>query len=51
MHENTHKSVNENNTLFSFTFLCKFSEFFFFDEAFKATNMLQLYTTNFLYGF
>ena len=47
MHENLHKNVNEN--IFSFTFLCKFS--WTLCWAIKATNMLQLYTANFLYGF
>ena len=43
IHENLHKNVNEN--MFSFTFLCKFSWVLW--KAIKATNMFQLYTTNF----
>ena len=43
MHETLHKNVNEN--MFSFTFLCNFPW-----RAIKATNMLQLYTANFLNG-
>ena len=44
IHENLHKNVNEN--MFSFTFLCKFS------QVFKKGNKQQmLYTANFLYGF
>ena len=35
--------------MFSFSFLCNFSEFLWW--AIKATNMLQLYTANFLYVF
>ena len=38
MHENLHKNVNEND----------FHEFLWW--AIQATNMLQLYTANFLYG-
>ena len=44
MDENLHKNVNEN--MFSFTFLCNISGVFWW--AIKATNMLQLYTANFL---
>ena len=47
MHENLHTNVNEN--MFSFTFLCNFSEFLWW--AIKVTNMLQLYTANLLYSF
>ena len=47
MLENLHKNVNEN--MFSFTFLCKFSDFLW--GAIKATNMIQLSIANFLYGF
>ena len=41
MHEILHKNVNENK--FSFTFLYIFLSFY------EATNMLQRYTSNFLY--
>ena len=47
MHENLDKNVNKN--MFSFTFYAIFHEFLRW--AIKATNMLQLYTANFLYGF
>ena len=46
MHENLHKNVNE--TGFHSHFYATFHEFLWW--AIKATNMLQLYTPNFLYG-
>ena len=49
MHENLHKNVNENMFPFAYIFIKNFHEFLW--GAIKATNMLQLYTANFLYGF
>ena len=46
MHENLHKNVNQN--MFSH-FYAIFLEFLWW--AIKATNMLELYTAKFLYGF
>ena len=46
-HENLHKNVYEN--MFSFRFMQIFMSFLWW--AIKTTNMLQLYTANFLNGF
>ena len=48
MHENLHKIVNEMH-VFIHIFMQIFMSFLWW--AIKATNMLQLYTANFLHGF